>query len=113
MNRQIFSEKMTESVKTEKFDGNNRKTWMGESKGIKKIKPYYLCITLNLIVINVNVQLSQTENATSPSRRRTNCFCLLVLQQSVGILETTHWRLLQTGYPLITHSRDSSGTLLS
>ena len=73
---------------------------MGESKGIKKIKPYYLCITLNLIVINVNVQLSQTENATSPSQRRTNCFCLLVLQQSVGILETTHWRLLQTGIPI-------------
>ena len=26
MNRQIFSEKMTESVKIEKFGGNNRKT---------------------------------------------------------------------------------------
>ena len=26
MNRQIISEKMTESVKTGKFDGNNRKT---------------------------------------------------------------------------------------
>ena len=26
MNRQIFSEKMTESVKSGKFDGNNRKT---------------------------------------------------------------------------------------
>ena len=73
MNRQIFSEKMTESVKTGKYDGNNRKTsnvWAkGESKRIKNIRPYYLCITLNLLAIDVNVQLSQTENAHLTSQR--------------------------------------------
>ena len=69
------------------------------------------CQRIFEIVIDVNVHLSQAENATSPTQRRTNCCCLLVLQQSVGILEITHWRLLQTGIPtnnpftwLIRHS---------
>ena len=35
MNRQIFSEKTTVSVKTGKFDGNNRETCGREQKSIK------------------------------------------------------------------------------
>ena len=110
MNRQIFSEKMTESVKIGKFDGNNRKTsniWAkGESKRIKKIRPYYLRITLNLIVIDVNVQLSQTENAhlTIPTSYKINYCYLLVLQHCVRIFEISHWRLIHTGILTIIHT---------
>ena len=49
---------------------------VGASKRVKKIRPCDLCITLNVIVIDVNVQLSQTENAhltipTSYTQRHT------------------------------------------
>ena len=61
---------------------------MGESKRIKKIKPYYLCITLNLIVIDVNVQLSQMENAhltvpTSYTQRHTKRIIAIFLSYGI------------------------------
>ena len=61
---------------------------MAESKRIKKIRPYYQCVTLNLIVINVNEQLSQIENAhltvpTSYTQRHTKKIIAIFLSYSV------------------------------
>ena len=57
MNRQIFGETMTECENWEvwwKMEITENFKCVGESKRIKKIRPYYLCITLNLTVIDVN-----------------------------------------------------------
>ena len=84
---------------------------VGESKRVKKIRPCDLCITLNVMVIDVNVQLSQTENAhlTIPMSYKKNYCCLLLLQHSVRIFEITIgvWYTLihtiHTLWPLHTH----------
>ena len=86
-------------INTETHPHTNKPTETNQMCGREqknKIRPYYLCITLNLIFIDVNVQLRQTENAhlTIPTSLRINYCYLLVLQHSVRIFEITHWCLL-------------------